>query len=111
MAELMIPTDQEIAGSTSKKYRKLVRSVAHGVLGQAAMACLLWLGLAFWPAFLQVLGLYLAKEANDLRRGGDLVDGLEDVSSTLFAAFYYASGWLPLIMLVLGTIIAVTYLK
>lgn len=110
VSELMTPTNQEIAGPTSKAYRKLVGSVAHGVLGQAAMICLGWLGLAFWPAFLLVLGLYIAKEANDLRKGGDLADGIEDAASTLFAAFYHASGWLPLMILLNGVMIAMRYL-
>lgn len=94
IAELKTPSGQ--IGPLSQAYGRGAVAAWHMMLGAVAalpMGDLQWLyglgvALAYW----------LAKEADDLRRGGGVMDGLEDAACVYLGTFYGPLWW-PIVAL------------
>jgi hypothetical protein len=88
-AELRTPTGA--AGPLSAAYARAMGGIGHAVAG----ACVAVLApvdpLILWGALVVVY--WLAKEANDLRRGGRFWDGVEDALMVGLGAWYGAAWW------------------
>jgi hypothetical protein len=95
--EINTPTGQQ--GPLDAAYRRAVVGIAHAMLGAALVAPFGWYGLG--AALGIALGYWLAKERGDLRRGGDLRDGLEDALMVSLGAFY-GPWWWPAVMIGCG---------
>ena len=100
MAEISTPTGQ--VGPLGGAYLRAVSGMGHAVLGAAFCAPFGWWGLG---AALAVAVVYwLVKERGDLRRGGDVWDGVEDAICVSLGAWYGAIWW-PVAVLVAAGII------
>ena len=72
-------------------YQAGVMAMAHAMLGAALCASLGWYGLA--PGLAASALYWLVKERGDLRRGGAIMDGLEDAVMVWLGAWYGAAWW------------------
>jgi len=88
-AELDTPTGQ--TGPLSAAYARAAGGVWHAMLGAALCASLGWYGLA--PGLAAAALYWLVKERGDLRRGGAIMDGLEDAVMVWLGAWYGAAWW------------------
>lgn len=96
-AELATPSGQ--VGPLDRAYRRAVIGIGHAMLGAALVATLPGYG---WALGLALGVLYwLAKERGDLRRGGDLKDGIEDALMVSMGA-WYGPWWWPAAMILCG---------
>ena len=95
--EINTPSGQ--TGPLDAAYRRAVIGMAHALLGAAFAGLLGWYGLG--AAYLLGLAYWLAKERGDLRRGGDVRDGLEDAVMVSLGTFY-GPWWWPLVMIGCG---------
>ena len=73
-------------------YQAGVMAMAHAVLG-AAMVQTLGLGYGLATGLALALVYWLVKERGDLRRGGAIMDGLEDAVMVWLGAWYGAAWW------------------
>ena len=96
-AEINTPSGQQ--GPLGAAYLRAVVGMGHALLGAAFVAPLGLYGLP--AAYLLGLVYWLAKERGDLRRGGDLRDGLEDAVMVSLGAFY-GPWWWPAVMIGCG---------
>ena len=97
IAELKTPTGQ--TGPLHGAYDRAVQGLGHAMIGAAlAGAFGVWGGVA---AFALAVGYWLAKEAGDIGRGGDVRDGIEDALMVWLGCFY-GPWWWPMLMLVCG---------
>jgi len=90
-------------GALHGAYERAVIGMAHGMLG-AALVALLWpLGGAWLAGLRLVIGAayWLVKEAGDLRRGGQVWDGIEDAAMVALGA-WYGPPWWPVAMVGCG---------
>jgi hypothetical protein len=102
LAELNTPTGR--VGPLSVEYGRATGAIGHAVLGSVPCAFFGAWGLA---AALPLAGLYwLAKERGDLRRGGDVWDGLEDAVMVSLGAWYGVAWWPALLIGAAGYIMA-----
>jgi hypothetical protein len=95
--EINTPTGQQ--GPLSAAYLRAVVGMGHALLGAALAAPFGWYGLG--AALVLALVYWLAKERGDLRRGGDLRDGVEDALMVSLGAFY-GPWWWPAVMIGCG---------
>ncbi|MDZ7904592.1 MAG: hypothetical protein U5N55_01500 [Cypionkella sp.] len=98
--ELMTPSG--VSGPAGAAYLRGVVGIGHALLGAAiAVALPNWFG-SIEP--LVVLLLYwIIKEAGDLRRGGNKLDGIEDAAFVGFGAIY-GPAWWPFAVLCLSLV-------
>ena len=105
IAEIMTPTGQ--TGPLGGAYLRAVSGIGHALFGAAFFAPLGLLGLGapmIVRAAIVALIYWLAKERGDLRRGGDVWDGIEDAICVSLGAWYGAIWW-PVAVLVSAGII------
>jgi hypothetical protein len=95
--EIETPSGQ--SGPLSAAYLRAVVGMGHALLGAALSAPFGWYGLG--AALALALVYWLAKERGDLRRGGDMRDGLEDALMVSLGAFY-GPWWWPAVMIGCG---------
>lgn len=96
-AEIMTPST--FSGPLEKAYRRAVIGLAHAMLGAALVGALPGYG---WPLGLALGAIYWwGKERGDLRRGGDLMDGIEDALMVSLGA-WYGPWWWPAVMISCG---------
>lgn len=93
-AELDTPTGQ--TGPLSAAYARAAGGVWHAVFG-AALVQSLGLGFGLATGLALALVYWLVKERGDLRRGGAIMDGLEDAVMVWLGAWYGAAWWPVLI--------------
>jgi len=93
-AELDTPTGQ--TGPLSAAYARAAGGVWHAVFG-AALVATLGLGFGLATGLALALVYWLVKERGDLRRGGAIMDGLEDAVMVWLGAWYGAAWWPVLI--------------
>lgn len=79
-------------------------AVAHGLLG-ACVAPFGWWGLS--AALSVALAYWLLKERGDLKRGGAVLDGLEDTAMVALGT-YYGPVWWPPLMLACGLVVMIS---
>ena len=92
-------TPSTFSGPLEKAYRRAVIGLAHAMLGAALVSAMPGYG---WPLGLALGVLYWwGKERGDLRRGGDLMDGVEDALMVSLGA-WYGPWWWPAVMLGCG---------
>jgi len=77
-------------------YHAGIMAIAHAVVGAAFIAPLGWYGLA--PGLAVAVAYWLAKEWGDLRRGGAILDGLEDAVMVWLGGWYGASWWPAMVL-------------
>ncbi len=94
IAELLRPSTLN-AGPLNAAYTRAVIGIAHAMLGAALVPLagpwIMVIPLTYW----------LAKESFDLKRGGGLLDGLEDTLMVWLGAFY-GPWWWPVLMIGCG---------
>lgn len=91
-SEINTPADQ--AGW----YEWATNQCGHVLLGAALAVVLVALGAGGWFAWGFCFGAYaLAKEANDLHRGGSRTDGWTDVLFFALGALHMALWWWPVL--------------
>ena len=88
-AEINTPTG--MVGPLNGAYTRAMSGIGHAILGAAFIAPLGWWGLG--AALVLALAYWLAKERGDLRRGGDVWDGVEDAICVSLGAWYGAWWW------------------
>lgn len=74
-------------------YQAGVMAMAHAMLGAALCASLGWYGLA--PGLAAAALYWLVKERGDLRRGGAIMDGLEDAVMVWLGSSKTGGAWMP----------------
>jgi hypothetical protein len=94
-----INTPSGLTGPLDAAYRRAVVGMGHALLGAAFSGVFGGYGLG--AAFVLALAYWLAKERGDLRRGGDVRDGLEDALMVSLGAFY-GPWWWPAVMVMCG---------
>jgi len=97
--EIETPSNQ--VGPIAAAYRRATSAIGHALLG-ASIASLLsqWWGAGLVIMQIAVvLAYWTLKERGDLRRGGDLADGLEDAAMVGIGTFYVGPWEWPLVVL------------
>jgi hypothetical protein len=84
IAELQAPNGGPLAGP----YLRAVSGGGHALLG----ACFATQGI-WWAGLMVAVVYWLAKEWGDLRRGGAILDGLEDTVMVWLGTWYGAFWW------------------
>ena len=102
LAELRTPSNQQ--GPLHGAYDRAVQGLGHAMIGAALAGVLGWYGLAAGLAV--ALAYWLAKEAGDIGRGGDVRDGIEDAIMVWLGCFY-GPWWWPMLMLGCGAYLMV----
>lgn len=101
IAELETPTGMK--GPLDEAYLRAAGGVWHSVLG--AIACAIFSGAWGLALALPLALIYWAvKERQDLRRGGDFWDGIEDAMMVGFGA-WYGVWWWPIVLCAAGVVI------
>ena len=85
--------------SEGTPYSRAVIGAGHALVGAAIVSLLPdWALVAASVRVLVAVLYWTLKEAGDLRRGGDLRDGLEDAAFVWLGA-YYGPWWWPILIL------------
>lgn len=101
-AELETPTG--MVGPLHGAYTRAMSGIGHAVLGAAFAAPFGWHGII---AACLIASLYwVAKESGDLRRGGNLWDGIEDAICVSLGAWYGPWWWPMAVLAAAGIILA-----
>lgn len=86
-------------------YTILLIAIAHAVLGASLAMIDAGLPVAVARAAIP-LAYWLLKERGDLKRGGNVVDGLVDTAFVAFGAIYAGQPWWPASVLALAALAA-----
>lgn len=81
----------------SRAYIRAVIAIGHAMVGATAAGLFGLFGLIGWGALVPVI-YWLTKERGDLRRGGTILDGLEDTVMVTLGLWYGAPWWPALIL-------------
>lgn len=92
-----------MVGPASEAYRRGAEAVFHAILGSAAVAGLVLLGVNISIIdCVVVAALYSLKEFTDRANGGSVGDCIEDTLAVFIGAILYANPVMPIGVLILG---------